>query len=500
MLAEADGVSKSLFTESLRRNQAGRWLDREIDLSEWEGRRLRLTFETRVDRPRDRVQWTAQRVMPVWGSPTVSSKTYRGDRPPVVLISIDCLRADHVGAYGYTRDTTRHIDALAENGTVFEAAFSTSSWTLPTHFSMLTGLLPSFHGVTRQRKLSDDVAYLPELLSRAGYQVVGVASWYFVSQHFNFYRGFHNYRLMVGSTADKTIDAAIDLLGRGEGTEQFLFVHLIDAHWPYLSPKTWRERFGPRPPDISDLLDKVFDGGKPKDQVEIDDVIRLYDAEVGFVDEQIGRLLDELKARDLYDDTLIIVTADHGEAFYEHGHWQHTVSLYDEIIRIPLVVKWPGNLPTGRAKTLASQTDIFPTVLRAAGIDPPPTGALDLAEWQSHAFDERSVISEVSQGSLGCAEGDSCVKIAMRIRDLKYVVTLSNPEGRTQVVQQELYDLADDPEEQNDLSRSKETETKMLLANVRTFLAKAKGDRVSGAGVILDEQTKETLRALGYIN
>ena len=88
----------------------------------------------------------------------------------------------------------------------------------------------------------------------------------------------------------------------------------------------------------------------------------------------------------------------------------------------------------------------------------------------------------------------------MRIRDLKYVVTLSNPEGRTQVVQQELYDLADDPEEQNDLSRSKETETKMLLANVRTFLAKAKGDRVSGAGVILDEQTKETLRALGYIN
>ena len=177
---------------------------------------------------------------------------------------------------------------------------------------MLTGLSPSLHGVIRQKKLSRDLPYLPQLLSEVGYQVDGVASWYFVSQHFGFARGFHSYRLMVGSTADRVVDAALDSIGRAEGTEQFLFVHVIDPHWPYLPPRSWLEQFGPRPPDISDLLDKVFDGNSPKDQAEVEDVTRLYDAEIGHVDEQIGRLFDELKARGLYEDALIIVTADHG--------------------------------------------------------------------------------------------------------------------------------------------------------------------------------------------
>jgi arylsulfatase A-like enzyme len=509
VLADTEGEEEPLFTETLNRTQARRWLDREIDLAPWEGRRLRLILETRVRRPRERVVWTARRVMPLWGNPVLSSKTYRGDKPSLILISIDCLRADHVGVYGYHRATTPHIDALAEDGSTFEAAISTSSWTLPTHLSMLTGLLPSFHGVREQQKLSRAVPYLPELLSQTGYQVDGVASWHFTSQQFGFDRGFHTYRLLVGRRADGVVDAALDLVRRAEGRNQFLFVHLIDPHWPYLPPKSWLERFGPRPRDISDLLEKVFDGDTPSDQDEIEQVIHLYDAEIAYADEQVGRLVDELKSRDLYDDALIIVTADHGEAFYEHGHWQHTVSLYDEVIRIPLIVKWPGSSRKARVKMPVSQIDIFPTILRAAGLDPPATGALTLSEQQSIApISGRSVISELTSARgrppPGCRGTQpppgNCIKLAIRLETLKYIATVAEEDGELELVQQELYDIANDPWEHNDLSQIETAATDSFLKRVRAFVRMAKTQAASGEQVILDETATEQLRSLGYIH
>jgi len=504
VLVETEGEEETLFAEALNRKQRLRWFDREVDVSRWEGRRVRLVFETSVPRRKERVLWAARRLMPLWSSPTLSSKTYRADKPTLVLVSIDCLRADHVGVYGYDRPTTPRIDALAADASIFEAAVSTSSWTLPTHFSMLTGLLPSFHGVSQTRKLSRDVPYLPELLSQAGYQVDGVASWIFTSQHFGFDRGFHTYRLMVGSPASEVVDAAIDLVRRAEGREQFLFVHLIDPHWPYLPPKAWLERLGPRPPDISDLLDKVFDGGAPSDHDEIEQVIRLYDGEIAYADEQLGRLVDELKSLDLYDDALIIVTADHGEAFYEHGHWQHTVSLYDEVVHIPLIVKWPGSSRPARVKTPVSQIDIFPTMLRVAGLDSPATGAIDLSAWQSTAIGERSVISELTEAPPGCSDNRSsssiCMKLAIRVESLKYIATVAEEDGELKPVRQELYDTANDPWERNDLSQIETAVAEAFLERVRVFLQMARTREPLGEEVILDEETRETLRSLGYIN
>lgn len=503
VLAETGGEVQPLFTESLNRTQAGRWLDREIDLSGWEGRRLRLVLETTVRRPKQRVLWTARNVMPLWGNPVLASKTYRSDRPNLLLVSIDCLRADHVGAYGYHRATTPNIDSLAADGSTFMVAVSTSSWTLPTHFSMLTGLSPSFHGVTQQRKLSPDIPYLPELLSQAGYQVDGVASWYFLSQHFGFDRGFHSYRLMVGSRADRVVDAAVDLVRQAEGRDRFLFVHLIDAHWPYLPPKRWLEHFGPRPADISDLLDKAQQRKKPGDQAEIEQVISLYDAEIAYADEQLGRLVDELRKRDLYDNALIIVTADHGEAFYEHGHWQHTISLYEEVVRIPLIVKWPGNRPKAKVTIPVSQADIFPTILKAAGLDPPTTGALSLSATEGRAAGGRRIVSEVTHPSAGCPETESpgiCVKLAMRAGDTKYIATIAEADGELRVLQQELYDLSSDPEERNDLTQIERADARLFQEEVRAFVTAVRKSRAGGEEVILDEEIKETLRSLGYIN
>ena len=159
---------EKIFAGVIGRAKPNLWLDHEVDLSRWEGESVRLTFETKQkgeagETPRDR------RVIALWGNPVLSSRSARSERPNVVLISIDCLRADHVGAYGYPRDTTPRIDAFAADGVVFETAVSTSSWTLPTHMSMFTGLPPSIHGATKTRKLDESLPYLPELLAEAGY-------------------------------------------------------------------------------------------------------------------------------------------------------------------------------------------------------------------------------------------------------------------------------------------------------------------------------------------
>ncbi len=163
----------------------------------------------------------------------------------------------------------------------------------------------------------------------------------YLSQSFGFERGFRVYRFLNDPGAETTIDAALELLRRARGRSQFLWVHLFDPHWPYLPPKNLMERFGPRPADLSGLLQNVSRQHEPPANGEaVQRAIDLYDAEILYTDRELGRLLDELESTGLYDRSLILVVGDHGEAFHEHGLWQHTLTLYDEMIRIPLIVKW----------------------------------------------------------------------------------------------------------------------------------------------------------------
>lgn len=502
VVADVDGEEQTLFEESLNRGQAGQWFDREIDLTPWEGRKLKLVLQTRVAGGERRARRAARRMMPVWGYPVLASREYRDTRPNVVLISIDTLRADHLGAYGYHRDTSPHLDALARDATVFEAASSVSAWTLPTHLSMLTGLLPSLHGVRENRRLDPSVPFLPELLSEAGYRNDGVASWYFLSQTFGFDRGFHSYRLRVAQDAEHAIDTAIELIRRAEGQKQFLFVHLIDPHWPYLPPSEWLDRFG-KAKDASGMLNIVVNRIPPRGADDIEDAKRLYDAEIAYTDAQLERLFSELESRGLYDDSLIIVTADHGEAFYEHDHWTHMVSLYDEMTHIPLIVKWPGGARKGRVSTPVSQTDVFPTILEAAGVPVPPTMAATLSELEETAAG-RSILSELTS-EIGyrrsCTDRSltDCVTLAVRVGNMKYITTLSGDADGRRTAVEELYDLADDPGERRDLSDDARTQSEAFSARVRAFLRVAKAWNARTEDVVLDESVTEQLRSLGYI-
>ena len=498
MILEADGNTTEVFTDLFRRRAANRWRDHEVDLSPWAGKQVELVLESAWKANRE----VRQPILASWGNPVVTDETARSSKPHLVLISIDCLRADHVSAYGYEHLTTPNIDTVASEGTVFENVFATASWTLPTHMSMLTGLLPSFHGATKWEKLASSVPYLPELLAEAGYRTSGVVSWVYLSQAYGFERGFHSYSVLDEPEASDIVNAAIEELQRGEGQSQFLFVHLYDPHWPYLPPRELLEKFGPRPKDISDLMERTQGQEAPKNASEVEDIIRLYDSEIAFADRELGRFFQALKDNGMYDDTLVIITSDHGEAFYEHGHWQHSQTLYDELTRVPLIVKWPESSTTGRSAELFSQVDIFATLVEAAGLELPVTeeGFLVRRSLASTGKLSRRLLSEMTWRS----PDGTFMKVSFRNETLKYVATLSGPMGDdlgvSELSREELYDLKSDPEERENLLPSDESRAHPFRAELRAFLDAAKAARSlrSGEAVELDETTLEKLRSLGY--
>jgi arylsulfatase A-like enzyme len=339
-------------------------------------------------------------------------------------------------------------------------------------------------------------------LARGGYRTDAVVSGAYLHQNFGFERGFHTYRTLVRPRVTETIDAALEVLDLSQEVSRFLFIHIIDPHWHYLPPVDFVDRFGPEPPHIDRLLDKVIERKPPSGPEEIQALINLYDGELAYVDQQIGRLLDELGSRGLFDPSLIIITADHGEAFYEHGYWQHTETLYEEMIRIPLIVKWPQQSSPARVPELVSQLDIFPTVLEAAGLPTPPVQGRALAQAASQkSRDPRtSIISETIWQS---SDRDH-LKVAIRTGDLKYIATFST-EGDdrfavAEMLLEELFDLATDPKEKHNRIKSQEAEG--FRRSLQNYLERARAFRADlqeGSPVVMEEETIERLRKLGYI-
>ncbi len=511
VLVESGGGKQELaFSDTIRRSQPNRWFRRDIDLSPWAGSKIGLSFETKLaSRHRPSAE---PHILPLWGNPVLVSRGAPLTKPNLILISLDCLRADHVGAYGYERDTTPRIDAFSNEAVLFQTAIATSSYTLPTHASMLTGLPPSLHGVTVRTKIPSSVPYLPQLLAEAGYRVNGVVSATFLSQFFGFQRGFHTYSHMSGR-AQQVVDEGLALLREGDGQNQFLFLHLYDPHWPYTPHRELIGRFGERPSDVSDLMHRVQKNSPPRSPSEINQVVNLYDAVLVYLDEELGRFFVELKRMKLYDQALIILTADHGEAFYEHGHWQHGQAkvqdgpgLYEEIIHVPLIVKWPGETFGLKIPHLVSQADICPTLLEAAGLkDSTGEWSTSLRHALQNAADAPSSRTAIAEFISLADEQGAAMQIVLRNQHQKYIANLRSStvsELYTAEIQyEELYDLRTDPLERTNLVGEQVVSILRYRRALRAYLAEAEVQRLRhrGAKVTLDESSRKELRALGYI-
>lgn len=428
-------------------------------------------------------------------------------RRNLLLVTLDTTRADRLSCYGYPRTTTPNMDALASDGIRFDLAIAQAALTPVSHASIVTGLLPAQHGVrvayaASGCSLPRDVPSLGTVLRSRGFKTGAFMSSFTVSEFYGFDNGFDTFDNGLGHSSDnvfteqsdgswnfdmkpnqrrsdRTTDQAIAWLGETK-EPFFLWVHYWDPHDPHL-----------RPPD-----DVVASFAAPPGASQTDRLRALYDAEVFYVDQQFGRLLQTLKEQDRYRDTIIVVVADHGQGLGDHQHWAHRI-LYQEQIRVPLIMRFPGG-PAGRVvPELVRTVDIYPTVLESLGVAPP--GNVDgdslhgLASGASEAprlaYAETLMLYDLSAKGQLLKRPDDDLLHCLMDRSWKLIYRPRHPE------RSELYHLREDPRETKNLYGQRPEQVKRLLAamnNMDPFVNQPFGETH-------DQEVMDRLRSLGYV-
>jgi arylsulfatase A-like enzyme/Tfp pilus assembly protein PilF len=404
------------------------------------------------------------------------SRSSSAQRPNVLLVTIDTLRADHVGCYGYTAASTPTIDALAARGVRFETAVAHAPLTGPSHASILTGQIPPGHGFRNNSgfTLSPGVKTTAEAFRVAGYQTAAFVSGFPLERRFGFDRGFDTYddHLPRGSDprrtpyverfADATTDAALRWLPAAGGVAPaapwFLWVHYYDPHAPYEPPPDLAARYRESP----------------------------YDGEIAFVDRQLARLLQAVDARAGTAQTIVLVTADHGESLGEHGEGTHGVFVYDATIRVPWVMTGP-HIPAGRvSRTLARSIDVLPTLADYAGLPRPAD------------VDGRSLRPAADGGEM--ADAASYAESLYPELELGWAPLYSWRVGRFKFIKAprpELYDLTNDASETNNRADVEHARAHEMARTLDDTLRRVPPP---AAAHPVDPEAAERLRALGYVS
>lgn len=379
VFVESQGVREPLYDDVLQPIRATpnkrRYRQMTVDLGAFAGRDVRLIF--RFESASTRGQIDGAFSLPIWGNPVVyATHAALRNKPNVLMISLDTLRADHLGAYGYDRDTSPNIDRFAEEGVLFENCLSTSSWTTPAHASVFTGLPLSIHeaGGRDGWRLRGSVTTLSELARRNGYLTAAFTHGHALAGDLGFAQGFDQYSNgpLSGQTPDSTLGSAAEqIFAQGRAWLEefghlpfFLFLHTYEIHAPYLPPEPFAKRF----------TDQSARDGFPKAEMasaeERDRIVGLYDGGIAYTDHVLGGLLDYLRDAGLLETTHVILFSDHGEEFWEHGGVEHSFTLFQEQLHVPLIVRIAGEEPPrGRIQQRVSLADLFATTLDLMGAD-----------------------------------------------------------------------------------------------------------------------------------
>lgn len=429
-------------------------------------------------------------------------KQARGGRPNVILITLDTTRADHLSCYGYHRKTSPNLDGLATESVFYTKTLATSSWTLPSHASLFTGKFPSSHGakydpngplrlgdaikkranaqrIFRVCGLAEDETTLAGILQTAGFATGAVVGGPWMKRIFGLDKGFDFYdddqiTSASGRPADQINESALKWIKKNREREFFLFLNYFDPHRPYEPPEGFIEKFLPEAAKL---------GGK----LTIEEQIALYDTEIFYMDHHIGVLLRKLKDYNLYDNSLVAITADHGELFGEHGLFRHGQCLYQEEIHIPLMIKYPkGQVPPARIDSPVQLTDILPMILNhleiglpenIQGGTPPETG--------------HPLFAEVYPSSKSLANGSDWR--AIFDGNFKF---FWNSKGKNL-----LFNLAEDPRESVNLVVQHPQRAARMLSELNQYLTKLpKPGKPSSEKKDVDPKTAEALKKLGYFD
>jgi len=428
----------------------------------------------------------------------------------VILISMDTVRADHLSAYGYERKTSPYVDRFAADSAVFEHAISQSSWTLPAHGAMMMGLYPGRLGVTHypaKRRLPDNTPTLAEAFKSAGYATGGFTGGGFVSGHFGFDRGFETYQ-SDGRRFEHNLDEAIGWLANVKNRRFFMFFHGYNAHRPYFSAPSDKVAMGIMAKGPVERRGFCVKGRRQKpEQKLLDEIIGYYDASIHHGDRQVGRLLDHLEKLGLRENTVILITSDHGEEFFEHGNCDHVRFLYKEVVHVPFILHVPGLTPEGRTvdALVPASISVAQTLLDATGVSHsmPGVSVLPVLTGAAEAFS--AVYSEASSplGALG-SRGETTAITTPLHKVISYPILGID----------EAYDRLLDLDEKHVLPETHEayTNRKTLLAWHDSLVAlpkpatrntsprRKRGGESVGERDPLPSAIEDQLKALGYLD
>ena len=434
-------------------------------------------------------------------------------KPParIVVILIDALRADHLSCYGYVRPTSPSIDSLARDSVLFENAYANANWTKPSVASFFTGLWPTETGAVTLFDNPDDPASgetplaasartLAEALAGRGYQTGAFVDNPHIAGRLGFARGFE--RFEEGGDCDELVARYLAWSAAVGKEPSFAYIHMLEPHAPYAPKDELRERFGAVPDlGIFKLLnldyarftgyrDEVNEGRAGLSRGVIDGLVTLYDAEILWADSAVGRLVGELRAKDAYDETLLVVTADHGENFCEHGVLAHpTTTFYEQQLHVPLIVKFPKswNIRASRISGAVQLMDLTATLSAAGGAAPLGRGRVLTGYAATGAVPDTVIVSEARIGA------------AMRFGRLKVRSMNQGDEAGIFAI----YDLQQDPAEEIDVLAKKpsfaERTTRRLVRWRRFVCASRDANTSSSRPVPAGREDLEKLRALGYL-
>jgi arylsulfatase A-like enzyme len=452
-----ESVAWTKVVDPIARAEHRRWIALEVDLERFAGRGRELVLETRGYEP------SGDAAHAFWGAPAITTAR----RAPLAIVYlVDTLRADHTGVYGYSRNTTPELDAFAKDAVVFEAAVAHASWTKPSVASILTSRLPGQHRAVQLRDALDpsQLTVAARLDARGFATGAAVANSVIYGAESAFDPGFDVFAGLHGDDdtrsklvgADVVVDEALTFLRSRRGLPTFLYVHTMDPHVPYAPPAPFDRMFEPHPLPGHPARDPRTDYKEPLDRERM---VAQYDGDIAFGDLEFGRFLRELRALGLYEDALVVFLADHGEEFLDHGGWLHGRTLFDELVRIPLVVKFPGRRGAGtRVARQVQGVDVLPTVLEAVGAPLPGDLAGRPLQRALEAGDpSRPALAEISHRGF--------VAHGVRTEDEKYIRRFSPDDDEL------LFDLRKDPREQSSIAAREPERVRLRRAQVEAGMA-----------------------------
>lgn len=528
IFVEQNGSRESVYTEEIESpllkdeedpsDDHFQWRDISVDLQQYEGQEVSFVFNISAEpAEEDSVDTSSW----IWSDPRVLTRA-PAPKTNVILISLDTLRADHLGCYGYEKNTSPNIDAFAKSAVLFERCMAPASWTTPSHATVFTGLPSSAHraGGLMHRRLRPSFTTLAEVFRDEGYLTAAYTEGIAMSGELGFDQGFDTYGDGYGpglkpGSAEKTFTKGLDWLDRHGDHPFFLYLHTYEIHAPYQAPEPFHSRFAEGvPPGV------IPEAGG----VAIEKARDAYDAEIAYTDDALGKLFDALQERGLLESSLVVIFSDHGEEFGEHGGITHARTVFQEQLHVPLIVRMPGATPpTGRVSQLVGLGDIFATILNGADVDHPiPSTShnlIPLMHGQTGAYARDMVTSTLlyrKERKFFVAAQDESRKYIVTSQyatenspiygvEVDSIGTMEIPLLRAkESISQSYFDLETDPGELSDDIANSPEGLDEFRDDIVAFFEKLQEedfvqDTVAEESQPLTQKEQEELEALGYI-